>query len=193
MRSDEQSFPPYSLPKLYAIQSTVTIFHDVRTISKYWQTVNTLKTMKYILNNCTNWYKGLQKFGKENLLVRPHLKPHLEKMCLWELVLVTNFYIIRRNKERIWWYLMIIKWLFCLFLHKNLCCGCSLESPRRGDSNEHPQHWFLWRFDKNYVSIIIKYAPYFFCCVWPTLFLLNVLTALKWTHFYMFIISGWQT
>ena len=28
-------------------------------------------------------------------------------------------------------------------LHKNLCCGCSLESPRRGDSNEHPQHRFL--------------------------------------------------
>ena len=30
-------------------------------------------------------------------------------------------------------------------LHKNICCGCSLESPRRGDSNEHPQHMFLWR------------------------------------------------
>ena len=25
----------------------------------------------------------------------------------------------------------------------DLCCGCSLESPRRGDSNEHPQHRFL--------------------------------------------------
>ena len=25
-------------------------------------------------------------------------------------------------------------------LHKNLCCGCSLELPRRGDSNEHPQN-----------------------------------------------------
>ena len=30
----------------------------------------------------------------------------------------------------------------CLFLHKNLCCGCSLESPRRGNSKEHPQHRF---------------------------------------------------
>ena len=28
-------------------------------------------------------------------------------------------------------------------LHKNLCCGCSLESPRVGDSNENPQHRFL--------------------------------------------------
>ena len=52
---------------------------------------------------------------------------------------------------------MIIKWWFCLFLHKNLCCECSLESPCRGDSNEHPQHRFLWRFDKNYLWIIIKY------------------------------------
>ena len=24
-------------------------------------------------------------------------------------------------------------------------CGYSLESPRRGDSNEYPQHMFLWR------------------------------------------------
>ena len=27
-------------------------------------------------------------------------------------------------------------------IHKNLCCGCSLESPRQGDSNEHSQHRF---------------------------------------------------
>ena len=32
---------------------------------------------------------------------------------------------------------------FLLFLHKNLCCGYSLESPCRGDSNEYPQHRFL--------------------------------------------------
>ena len=36
-----------------------------------------------------------------------------------------------------------------LFLHKNICCGCVLESPRRGDSNTHPQHMFLWRNIKN--------------------------------------------
>ena len=28
------------------------------------------------------------------------------------------------------------------------------------DSNEHPQHMFLWRNDENYHSIIIKYPPY---------------------------------
>ena len=32
--------------------------------------------------------------------------------------------------------------IFWLFLHKNLCCGCSLESPRQCDSYEHPQHRF---------------------------------------------------
>ena len=58
------------------------------------------------------------------------------------------------------------KGLFCLSLHKNLCCGCSLESPRPGSSNEHPQHRFLWRTDKNYLLIIIKYnqTPYLFIC-----------------------------
>ena len=40
---------------------------------------------------------------------------------------------------------MIIKGYFCLFLHKNICCGYSLES-LRGDSNEYPQHMFLWRY-----------------------------------------------
>ena len=30
-----------------------------------------------------------------------------------------------------------------LFLHKNICCGYSVESPCQGDSNEHPQHMFL--------------------------------------------------
>ena len=48
------------------------------------------------------------------------------------------------------------------FLHKNIRCGYSLESPRRGDSNEYPQHMFLWRTDKDYLSVIIKYPPYLF-------------------------------
>ena len=48
----------------------------------------------------------------------------------------------RRNK------VLIINKGFCLVLHKTLCCGCSLESRRR--------------FDKKYLSIIIKYAPYLF-------------------------------
>ena len=36
-----------------------------------------------------------------------------------------------------------------VFLHKIICCGCVLESPRSGDSNTHPQHMILWRTDGN--------------------------------------------
>ena len=28
--------------------------------------------------------------------------------------------------------------------------GKSLESPQQGDSNEYPQHMFLWRNNENY-------------------------------------------
>ena len=31
-----------------------------------------------------------------------------------------------------------------------------------GDSNEYPQHMFLWRTGENYPSLIIKYPPYLF-------------------------------
>ena len=51
-----------------------------------------------------------------------------------------------------------------LFLHINICCGYSLESPRRGDSNEYPQHMFLWRTIENYPLIVTKYHPYLFHC-----------------------------
>ena len=33
-------------------------------------------------------------------------------------------------------------------LHKNICCGYSLESPWRGDSNEYPQHVFMTKYGK---------------------------------------------
>ena len=40
-----------------------------------------------------------------------------------------------------------------LFLHKSICCGYSLEAPRRGASNEYTQHMFLWRNKKNIMCI----------------------------------------
>ena len=49
-----------------------------------------------------------------------------------------------------------------IFLHKNICCGYSLESPQWDDSNKYPQHIFSWRTDENYPSFIIKYPPYLF-------------------------------
>ena len=62
------------------------------------------------------------------------------------------------DKVGIWWKL---RDNFPYF-YKNICCGYSLESPRWGNSNEYPQHMFLWRTDKNYFLIIIKYPPYLF-------------------------------
>ena len=40
-----------------------------------------------------------------------------------------------------------------LFLHKNICCGYSLEAPRWGTSNEYRQHMFSWRNKKNIMWI----------------------------------------
>ena len=40
-----------------------------------------------------------------------------------------------------------------LLLHENICCGYSLEAPRRGASDEYPQHMFSWRNKKNIVWI----------------------------------------
>ena len=40
-----------------------------------------------------------------------------------------------------------------LFLDENICCGYSLEVPRRGASNEYPQHIFSSRNKKNIMWI----------------------------------------
>ena len=42
---------------------------------------------------------------------------------------------------------------FFLYLHENICCGYSLEVPRRGTSNEYPQHMFWWGNKKNICNI----------------------------------------
>ena len=47
-----------------------------------------------------------------------------------------------------------------LFLHENICCGYSLEAPRRGASNEYPQHMFTWRNKKDISIFGRKKAPY---------------------------------
>ena len=40
--------------------------------------------------------------------------------------------------------------LIIIKLHKIICRGCVLESPRRGDSNTLPQHMILWRNIENF-------------------------------------------
>ena len=47
------------------------------------------------------------------------------------------------------------------FLHKNVCCGYSLEMPQWGAS-EYPQHLFLWRNKKN----INTFGFFFFIIIW---------------------------
>ena len=64
-------------------------------------------------------------------------------------------------------YILTDRWhqVNCLsdaILHQNVCCGYSLESPQRGDSNEYPQHTFLWRNKQIYPLIFTKYPPYVF-------------------------------
>ena len=57
---------------------------------------------------------------------------------------------------------MVGIWWFSSVLHRNVCWGYSLESPRRGDSNGYPQHMLVWRNKQNYPLIIIKYPSYLF-------------------------------
>ena len=59
-------------------------------------------------------------------------------------------------------YLMITEGQFSSVLHKNICCGYSLESPRWGDSNEYPQCMFLRKNKQKYPLLIIKYPSYLF-------------------------------
>ena len=50
-----------------------------------------------------------------------------------------------------------------LFLDENICCGYSLEAPRRGASNEYPQHMFSSRNKKNIMwipSLICSYEAW---------------------------------
>ena len=75
---------------------------------------------------------------------------------------------------------MIIKG--CLFLHKNICCGYSLESPWRGDSNQYPQHTFLLSFDEimfqlssnpYYSPALQKWGLYWIYLVFPSVCVLS--------------------
>ena len=51
---------------------------------------------------------------------------------------------------------MGIRKIVFLFLDENICCGYSLEAPRRGASNEYRQHMFLSRNKKNIDTLWLK-------------------------------------
>ena len=52
------------------------------------------------------------------------------------------------------------KYFYLIFLHKNICCGYSLEVPHWGTSNEYPQHMFWCRNKKNINKFHMNKAPY---------------------------------
>ena len=54
--------------------------------------------------------------------------------------------------------------MFFLFLHENICCRYSLEAPRRGASNEFPQHMFSLRSKKDISTFRMKKVPYLLLC-----------------------------
>ena len=53
--------------------------------------------------------------------------------------------------------------IFDLFSIKTYVVGTHYN--RLADSNQCPQDMFLWRTEENYPSIITKYPPYVFHCV----------------------------
>ena len=61
------------------------------------------------------------------------------KSTVPKLVFTNNSFIRGHVKEE---FLVIILG-FSPFLHKNICCGYSLEAPHRGTYNEWPQHVFM--------------------------------------------------
>ena len=46
---------------------------------------------------------------------------------------------------------------FFLFLVEDICCGYSLEAPRRGASNKYSQHIFSWRNKKTVKGIPLSF------------------------------------
>ena len=59
----------------------------------------------------------------------------------------------------------VSRWIFFLFLDKNVCCGYSLEAPRWGASNKYPQHMFSWKNKKNINIFPEKKVPYLELCL----------------------------
>ena len=52
-----------------------------------------------------------------------------------------------------------------LIIDENICSVYSLEAPRRGASNEYPQHMFLLRNKKDISIFRMKKAPYLLLCI----------------------------
>ena len=73
-------------------------------------------------------------------------------------------------------YLVIILGQFLSSLHKNICCGYSLEPYQQGTSNEYPKHLLLWRNGESSPRIIIRYSS----LTSPPCYKSNHYTARQW-------------
>ena len=73
---------------------------------------------------------------------------HTTKTCLYNFdPLKPHFYIVKQGVYRGYT-------LFFLFQLKYIDCGYSLEPPRRGGSNEHPQSMFsseIWKISEFFI------------------------------------------
>ena len=76
-------------------------------------------------------------------------------IAIWLLPFLLLVICVSQRRLR---YLLVSLGKFFLFLHKNLCCGYSLEAPQLGTSNEYPKDRFLSRIGENYPRFIIKYS-----------------------------------
>ena len=63
-----------------------------------------------------------------------------------------NIFLISQRKHILW---VLIRSASFLFLHKNICCGYSLEAPRWGASNEY-HNMFSWWNKKKYQHFWIE-------------------------------------
>ena len=82
----------------------------------------------------------MKEFNQLNLSISPYRKS--------DILIVTCFGIVSISYSKISYTCTAeqIRWVFgdnlgiiSLVFHKNVCCGYSLESPRRGDFNESRQ------------------------------------------------------
>ena len=86
-------------------------------------------------------------------------EPHKHRIKLPEIHVEIGF---RSPVKQIWW---VFDDHLEIIVHTSpLKRGYSLESPHRSNSNEYPQHVFLWRTVGNYPVLIIKYSLFLFHC-----------------------------
>ena len=74
-----------------------------------------------------------------------------------------NIFLISPRKHMLW-VLIRSALVFSYFFAKTYVVY-SLEAPRRGASNEYPQHMFSWRNKKDISIFRVKKTPYLLLCI----------------------------